>query len=183
MSSLIEKYNWTDELEPFCITIAVGAELALVETAFKIIPETRKLTTAAEYSDFAGDMSEGNDVVQINTLSNSVVVIENNGWTGCDLDHSIIKSIGCPVFVSVFRNINSVMQFTYAKNGVLVRQFDPLLYDAEGAIPEEASYSWNLEHPIVSAFALAETLTGIEMTRAWLLDQAHPTYRTRHGNG
>ena len=179
---MIEKYKWTDELEPFCISIAFGAKREAVETAFRIVPDSRKLTKVAELWDFAGPESQGNDVVQIDALANGIIAFENNGWTGEDNDGIVIKAIGCPAFVSIFRNVNAVMSFVYAKDGIVVRRFDPLLYEAEGALPEEKLYAWNLEHPTVSAFALAETLTGIEITQAWMLDQPHPTYRTLFGN-
>ena len=180
------KYRWIDAeaLDAFCLTIAVGAQLTAVESAFKIVPESRKLTTVAQYWDTFGKDSEGgNDAVQINTLGRSIIAFENNGWTGSDdYGQKLYIKIGCPVYVSIFKNINSVMRFLYASNGALVRAFDPLLYEPEGAIPEEGAFMWGLDHPLRSSFALAEKLTGIEITRDWLLGQAHPTYRTLHGN-
>ena len=180
----MEKYKWTEELEAFCLTLAVGAQRAEVERAFKIVPESRKLTTVAQYWEtFGQDSQGGNDTVQIDTISGSIVAFESNGWTGAD--HYELKTfslIKCRVYVSIFRNINASTSFVLARDGQLVRQFDPLLYEADGAVVEENAYAWGLEHPIPSAFVLAEKLTGVSVTRDWLLGQAHPTYRTLHGN-
>ena len=180
----MEKYEWTGELEAFCLTIAVGAQRAAVERAFRIIPESRTLTTVAQFWEIFGhDAQGGSDVVQIDPFGGSIIAFEGNGWTGADhYDVKTYSLLTCPVYVSIFRNINASMSFVLARDGQLVRQFDPLLYEAHGAIAEEAAYAWGLEHPIPSAFDLAEKLTGVSVARDWLLGQAHPTYRTLHGN-
>ena len=176
---MIDLYLWTNDLDPFCMTIMIGAKREAVDTAFKIVPASRKLTTIADHWTFAGPDSEGNGVVQIDTLESGLIAFESNGWTGDDA--SVIRQIAAPLSVSIFRNINAVMRVTVAQKGQVVRQFDPLLYDADGALPEESAYNWNVEHPVASSFSLAETLTGIEITQAWLLDQPHATYKTLHG--
>ena len=182
MKPALEKYSWTEELDAFCLTIAVGARTASVENAFDIVPDSRKLTMVDEHAQFVGLGSAGNAIVQINTLDNAVVAFETNGWTGVDdYDQKTFSRIACPQYVSIFRNINAAMSFLFARNGQLVRRFDPLFYEADDALPEEREYAWGLEHPLLSAFALAETLTGVVITRDWLLGQAHPTYRTQHG--
>ncbi len=178
---MIEHYLWVNKLEPFCLTIAVGANLSSVERAFQIIPQTQKLTLVSEYWEtFGKDDEQGCGCVQINTIGSAVVTFESNGWAGVATydNPSILSQINCPTYVSIYTSINADMSFVYAKDGILIRQFDPLLYDAEGALSEEATFTWGLAEPTASAFCLAEKLTGIVVTKEWLLGQRHPTYKT-----
>jgi hypothetical protein len=179
-------YNWLnhESLTAFCLTIAVGAALPDVEQAFQIVPSTRQDTRISEYWDtFGKDSAGGNDVVQLNSLHHSVIAVENNGWTGAD-DHDakLFAHITASAYVSIYSSVNGNMRFVYARNGTLVRAFDPLLYNADGALAEEQRFAWGTPAPLQSAFGLAEVLTGVVITEAWLLGQAHPTHRTRRGN-
>ncbi len=177
------KYRWVDEsqtMDAFCFCIAVGARRSAIDAAFKVVLASMRMTLAKDYFEFAGPESSGNDVVQIFEVNNAIVTFEGNGWTGDD--EEVIKQIAAPMSVSIFRNVNAVSRCTLAQNGEVIRQFDPLLYDASGALPEETALQWKSDHPLGAAFALAEMLTGVEITRSQLLDTLHPTYRTGYGN-
>ena len=78
--------------------------------------------------------------------------------------------------LSVFWNVNANMQFALARNGSLIRQFDPLLYDAADALPEESEFEWGTRRPRASALALMERMSGVQIDREWLLTPARPTY-------
>jgi hypothetical protein len=174
-----EHYGWTetDTLDAYCVSIIVGKEISLVETAFGIEHDTLKLANSNEMWDIAGPDSGGNDVVQIGMLENAVITYENNGWTGIDRD--LIKRIAAPIYVSMYRNVNAVMNFIYAKDGKIIREFDAVLYDPSQAIAEELELDFlnSDSHKDALSFALAEKLTGIAVNSDWLLEERRATYR------
>jgi len=57
-----------------------------------------------------------------------------------------------------------------------VRRFDPLLYEADGAIPEEEGLPFGVSGAVSGSFTLVERLTGVRLSQAWLLDDEHPTF-------
>jgi hypothetical protein len=76
----------------------------------------------------------------------------------------------------VFWNVNANMQFAFARQGSLVRLFDPLLYDPAEALPQEGEFEWGTHQPRASALALMERLSGVRFDRDWLLTAVRPTY-------
>ena len=145
-----------------------------VGKAYGIDPKTQTLATVDEMWALA-PTQHGNDIVQLAPLANAVVAYEANGFTG--IDEAVIAKISAPVSVSIFRNITAVMHFTLAKRGKIVRQFDPLMYDDGGLpLPEEAGMGFGLDYPVASAFALAQRLTAIEISKDWLLETRRPTF-------
>jgi hypothetical protein len=72
-------------------------------------------------------------------------------------------------------HLNLDSRFGCARDGVLVRVFDPVLGTSEvgDPLPEEAGAADG--QPIHAPLALAEALTGVRVTAAWLLGQARPT--------
>jgi Family of unknown function (DUF6461) len=177
MANIINKYQWvkTEALDAYCISIITGTELIAIETAFGIERNTLTQAKSSEMGAIAGPDSEGNDVVQIGELENAVITFENNGWTG--IDHRVIKHIAAPIYVSMYRNVNAVMRFVFAKNGEIIREFDAVLYDPELAIAEELALDFSGDDKDALSFALAEKLTGIPIDGAWLLEGRRPTYR------
>ena len=80
-----------------------------------------------------------------------------------------------------FWNVNSVMRFVFAEGGVIRRDFNPLLYDPNGSPSEESGLPFPSGDdgtlvPGRASLALIERLTGVEITRAWLLEPRHATY-------
>jgi hypothetical protein len=136
----------------------------------------------------AWQMSEsefGNDVIQIASIGEAVITYEPNGWHGVESQvATVLSRSGC--YAAYFWNVNSVMRFVFAEAGVIRRDFDPLFYDRhderDRSLPEESDLPFPSgdDGPIVpgrASLALIERLTGVEITRAWLLDTRHPTYR------
>lgn len=79
--------------------------------------------------------------------------------------------------VVIYRNVNAVSSFAYAKNGTVIREFDPLIFhDGQiGApLPQEAGIPFGNQsgdlHPMRNAFTLMERLTGIRLTEQDLLN-------------
>ena len=177
-------YEWTsdDGFGVYCLYIGVGAAPERVKAAFGIKPETEQLASASEMWKLPGLGDGGNDAVQIGQLGEAVVTYENNGWTG--VDEAVIKAIGATISVSLFRNVNAQTQFVYAKDGVIIRSFDPVMYDPEGAIAEETALHFGpvSDSPYsgvgneARAFQLMEILTGVRLERDWLLEERRPAY-------
>ena len=184
-STMPASYEWTREDEGFgvyCLYVGVGVGADSVMAAFGIVPDSEQLATAAQMLNFPGLGDGGNDCVQIGQIGDAIIAYEHNGWTGIDAD--VIKKIAAPISVSLYRNVNAVTQFVYAKHGEIIRTFDPVLYDPEGAIPEETALNftpvsdspYSGEGNEARAFQLMETLTGVRIERDWMLDLARPTF-------
>jgi hypothetical protein len=69
--------------------------------------------------------------------------------------------------VSVFWNVEADMRVLVADSGRITRDFNPLAYDPEGAMPEEAGLSFGEDDAPMEAasLAFAERLTGVQLTR------------------
>jgi hypothetical protein len=162
-----------DTFDCYCLYVGVGTSIEKVEEAFHVLPATQTMATAKEMWSM-GESSDGNDVVQVGRKAHAVIAYENNGWTGVDV--SVIQHIAAPISVSLYRSVNAHTQFIYARNGTVVRVFDPVLYNPEGAIAEELAL--NFAHSSdASVFELLEVLTGIVIERAWLLEERRCAYR------
>ena len=127
----------------------------------------------------------GNDLVQISSIGRAVVTFEPNGWHG--VGHELAAALSrSGRYAAYFWNVNALMQFVFAEAGEIKRDFDPLLYDNDGArekaLPEEMDLPFPTSGagpltPGRASLALVERLTGIEISRQWLLDEPHATYR------
>ena len=184
------KYAWldeddaTDDLMPGCVGVAIGPNEVMVRQLLAIDEGSRRDATVHE----AWQMSEsdsGNDVVQVAAIGKAVVTFEPNGWHGVEPKRAVALSRSGR-YVAYFWNVNAVTRLVFALAGVIQRDFDPLLYDSNGererALPEEVDLPFPAgdEGPLTpgrASLALIERLTGVEITRAWLLDEPHPTYR------
>jgi hypothetical protein len=100
---------------------------------------------------------------------------EANGWQGATPENADRLSQRGSL-VSMFWNVNSLMTFIAAEDGVVTRQFDPLFHDDDpsqtGDVgprhPFEAGLDWE-ESPRMSGLALLATLTGTEPAQpSWL---------------
>ena len=175
-------YRWVEDdpgFDAFCVSVLLGVSEDEVAEAFAVDRATRRLATFAEQGEMGVPYPEGygNDTVQIDALGNAVVCIESNGWAGVEGDRARRLPAGGSM-VAVYRNVNALMQFMYARQGEIVRSFDPLLYDPAGALDQEAGLPFGHPgSPTAAAFALMEGLTGIPLTRHWLIERAHPAYR------
>jgi uncharacterized protein DUF6461 len=132
----------------------------------------QSLDRSLEIEDYAW----GSDMVQIDEIDSWTVLIEPNGWVTAFGDALSRLSEGGRA-ANVLWNVNANMRFGWAVDGRLLRLFDPLLYDAEGALPEEAGLPFGHPgSPRGAALALMTRLTGVVIDPAWLLDRARPTF-------
>jgi hypothetical protein len=122
------------------------------------------------------DHAWGSVEVQVDALGDWTVLVEPNGFVTAYDDVLTRLSEGGKAG-NVFWNVNANMRFGWAVDGTLIRQFDPLLYDAAGALPEEAGLPFGHPgRPIGAALALLAGLTGVDIDQPWLLGRARPTF-------
>jgi uncharacterized protein DUF6461 len=182
------KYAWLDEddasgdLMAGCLGVAIGPNEVMVRQLFAVDEGSRRDATVHEAWQMSESVS-GNDVVQVAAIGKAVVTFEPNGWHGVEPERAVALSRSGR-YVAYFWNVNAVTRLVFALAGVIQRDFDPLLYDSDGerALPEEVDLPFPAgdDGPLTpgqAALALIERLTGVEITRAWLLDEPHPTYR------
>ena len=110
--------------------------------------------------------------VEAGAISGWTVVIELNGYQAT-LPELLEALSGGGEAVVIHQNVNGLASFQYAKNGTIVRAFDPLLPESGQIgepLPEEQGIVFPGEngelHPMPGAFLLAERLTGIRLTEA-----------------
>lgn len=67
-----------------------------------------------------------------------------------------------------------------AKNGKLIRDFDPFFYDRherKGALPEEKGLGFgSRQTPFAPSWRLIDRLTSLHVEKDWLYNTSHPTY-------
>jgi hypothetical protein len=178
----VSAYLWVDGEAAFdahCTSVALGPSIEAVVEAFAVEPDSRTSGTFAQQLDLSAPYPDGfgNDTIQIDPVDGAVVCLEANGWAGVDEGRARVLSAG-GVYVSAYRSVNADMQVVCARHGEIIRVFDPLLYDAEGALDEEAGLPFGHPgNPSPAAFALIERLTGVRLTRRLVLEDTHPLYR------
>ena len=189
MSDQWSKYAWRDEelnddLMSGCLGVVVGVEEAKVRELLAVDEGSRRNATVHD----AWRLSEsdfGNDLVQISSIGHAIVTFEPNGWHGVGYELAAALSRNGR-YAAYFWNVNALMQFVFAEAGEVKRDFDPLLYDNDGARGEGPARRDGSPIPPSdggpltpgrASLALIERLTGIETTREWLLDEPHATYR------
>ncbi len=181
------QYAWLDEddsdvVMAACLGVAVGATYETVIRTFAADDDLGEMTLADAWSQSSSGF--GNDVVQVAIVESGVVTIEPNGWHGVDGRVAADLSRN-GAYAAFFWNVNADMTFLYARDGVVVRIFDPLLYDrSEEALPQERGLPFPradaaASTPHRASLALLDLLTGVRATRPWLLDVRRRTYR-RH---
>lgn len=91
---------------------------------------------------------------------------EANGWQGVTPENAARLSRGGSL-VSMFWNVNSLMTFLAAEDGVVARKFDPLFHDDDPPPTEDvgrrhpAELDLDWEHsPRMSGLALLAAMTG-----------------------
>jgi hypothetical protein len=155
------------------MTFVEGLSPDEVEVRLGADPASLRSTTfeqAADEQDFVAERF----AVQIGVVDGWTVLVEPNGYI-CTQDAVLAGLSTAGRAVMVFWNVNLDSRFGYAREGVLVRVFDPVLGTSEvgDPLPEESGTSEG--QPIQAALALAEALTGVRVTGPWLLDEARNT--------
>lgn len=169
-------YAWAEGREAFCVSfVEAGTPEAVLEemvggcgTGIVSIGEARKWASEQVAPDSGSAIEAG-------VVGGWVVTVEANGYTATLADVVRRISKGSRAIV-VFRNIHAHTTFLYAVDGVVIRSFDPLLYDDptpwDGPpLPEESGLDFG-SLPMASAFACAERLTRLRFTPDLLDDHA-----------
>jgi hypothetical protein len=171
----------------FCVSFVEATEPEAVldkmvggcGTGIVSVAEAREWATKQKGPDYGS-------VIEAGIANGWVVTVEENGYTATLPDVVGRISKGTRAIV-VFRNIHDHASFLYAVDGIVVRSFDPVLYDDptpwDGPpLPEESGLDVG-SHPMASAFACAERLTRIRLTPAllddhgdWIAIGHHPSH-------
>jgi hypothetical protein len=170
--------DWSD-LMAVTVTFVKGVSPAEAVRRLRRDPASAENLLHEEVWELQGAGAELQLGIQVDELNDLTVIIEPNGWLLTTPEYAEAVSQGAEA-VSVYWNVNAVMQFVLARDGRIVRRFDPLLYDQPGdgePLPEEPQLPFgDPEHCRVAAIELAERIAGVHLTRDWLLAQRHPTY-------
>jgi len=178
----VHSYAWTeDEYGP----LAGGAAVALVRgksplEALEILGADKEVgpAPADEVREWAAaqDYREYGTALEAELLGDWTLVVELNGFRATDIALLRRLSKGGEALV-VYNNVNALMLFRYARDGRILRDFDPLLDPSDEAtdrLLEEQGITFpgdNDElHPLPGVYLLAERLTGIPLRAANLTD-------------
>jgi Family of unknown function (DUF6461) len=184
---MTETYDWAERAkgvdagapctaEAACITVAETAREEDVLEALGVDPSSRRMAT---FHEAEGLWSEAATPVQIWTSGGKTIAIEPNGYLG-SLPERLEKIAGAREVVSVYWNVNAVMQVLVVRDGVVVRQFDPLLYDEHSPLPEEVGLPFGAEgRALAAALAFLARRTGFVASEAEILGAKRATYLAR----
>jgi hypothetical protein len=147
----------------------------------RVIAELPRPLTFGEAQDEAtklDDFAWGSELLQADQVLDWAVFVEPWGWA-TSLSEIVAGTSKGGSAISVFWNVNAVMRVVVARDGQVVREFDPLIYDDGGApMPEEVGLPFGEVGPSRgAALVVAERLTGVALTKNWLLERRRPTYR------
>jgi hypothetical protein len=177
-----DPYTWTEsDRGPF----AVGAAVALVKScsparALDVLGAERatQAGSAQAVRDWAGrqDYQHYGTAVEAGDIGGWTLIVELNGYRATLPELLEALSQGGEAVV-VYQNVNALTSFQYARNGTIVRAFDPLLPhmgQIGQPLPEEQGIAFPGEngelHPMPGAFLLAERLTGIRLSESDLTE-------------
>ncbi|MEA2631369.1 MAG: hypothetical protein QOE66_1588 [Chloroflexota bacterium] len=188
MEDLTGAYGWAESgdrrLEAISITLVRPDD----EWPLQVLAPREQLPglmTVAEALEAEGDLVDfawGSVLVQTDSIDGWAALIEPNGWAA-SMPEALVRLAAFGEAVNVFWNVNAVMSFSLARDGALVRTFDPLLYDdTDGPLPDETELPWGVDLPRASALALVERLTHVRIDAAWLLERPRETFVVPIGN-
>ena len=174
--------SWTETYDGLCVSLVLGAEPGEAVRSL-CPPDLLTFPSSAAATAWVRD-SVAFDRTWLATgkVGDWTFVWEDNGFQGADLDRA--KSLATETtFVSMFWNVNSLMSFTLARHGQIVRQFDPLFHDDDPSpVPavgqpllDEAGLDWETE-PRLSGLTLLSRLTGTEPANPAWLNRAEVTF-------
>jgi|APFre7841882630_1041343.scaffolds.fasta_scaffold44439_2 hypothetical protein len=179
----IDRYRWIDgrqDLDAVSITLAWPADDALID----VLAPRRQLPMPLIYADalnaaFAlADFAAGSVLAQLDELQGWIAIIEPCGWAAAPPE-VVARLSAHGVAVNVFWNVNADMSACLARDGALVRQFDPLLYDpGDRPLPEERGLPFGDPSALVRRACLAflARCTGVGIGEAWLLETSRRTF-------
>jgi hypothetical protein len=176
---IVSRYMWVEESywQAACVTFVRGASVDEVMDRFGGDPDTAEWMTLREAVDSSASSDYADDDCQIilaDAVGEWVVVVEENGFQAT-LPEVVKKVSTGAQMVSVFWNVNSDSQFTYAVNGQVITTFD-LVFPEErsGSDPDYLLEPMSKllliseDQTLTFAFALAESITGVRFEQDWL---------------
>jgi hypothetical protein len=171
-------YTWIDEVMAATITFVQGPGLREVGNVLGFRWETQREETF--YDAQWANAETMAPVVQAAELHGRLVLVEPNGFLTTRPETAATLSRAGSL-ISVYWNVNRLMSFVAARDGVVVRRFDPLLFTstAEGTpLPEEEGLVFGQVEPspLGAAMQLTERLTGVAIGRAWFLEEPRKTW-------
>ena len=171
-------YEWADEIMAVTITLVRGLGWREVGDLIGVQWSTERTSTFHDAQWWQVDTMA--PVVQAGRLGDWLVVVEPNGYLTAMPDTAAAVSAGGTA-VSVYWNVNRLMNVVVARDGTVVRRFDPLLFasTARGEpLPEEAGLVFGQVEPppLIAALELAERVTGVRIEKRWLLDEPRRTW-------
>jgi hypothetical protein len=171
-------YTWVDEVMGASIAVVQGPELREVGDVLGFRWETER--EESFYDAQWANAETMAPVVQAAELDGWLVLVEPNGFLTSRPETAATLSRAGSLF-SVYWNVNRLMSFVAARDGVVVRRFDPLLFGstAEGKplAEEEGLVFGQVEpSPLSAAMQLTERLTGVTIGRAWILEETRKTW-------
>jgi hypothetical protein len=179
---LLAAYAWAESADPRLEAMSItlvrpGDERALqVLAPREQLPGPMTVAQGLRAQDGIPDFAWGSVLVQTDSIDHWAALVEPNGWAA-SMPEVVARLSEQGEAVNAFWNVNAVMSFTLARDGGVVRTFDPLLYDAlDGPLPEETDLPWGVGRPRASALALMERLTGVRIGRDWLLERPRETF-------
>jgi hypothetical protein len=167
-----------------CLSVVIGASEEDVIEAFGLDRARVAVVTGKEAFELQRPGSEV--VVQVARLGDAIVTFEPNGYEGSK--HALATALSARGrYVSYYEGATAVTEFIYAEGGALLRSFEPLLYGSDGeparALPVEEGLPFDrfeadgqTAKTGRSCLMLIERLTGIQISRQWLLDKPRATY-------
>jgi uncharacterized protein DUF6461 len=169
-------YAWAEGRDAFCVSLVEATSPEAVLRKMMVDGSATGFVSVAEARAWASRQIGQDDgsVIEAGIVGGWVVTVEANGYQAT-LPAAVHRiSVGSRAVV-VFRNVHGHTSFLYAVDGIVVRSFDPLLYDDptpwDGPpLPEESGLDFGSGHAMASAFACAERLTGIRLTPELLDD-------------
>lgn len=160
-------YAWADERDALCVCFIESTTPK--EVLERMVGECGTgILSVAEAREWVSEQTEPGypSTIEAGIVGGWVVIVEANGYHLAPVIRRV--STGSRAVV-LFRNIHAHTTFLYMVDGLVVRSFDPLLHGVptpwEGPpLPEESGLDFGSGHPMASAFACAERLTGVRLT-------------------
>ncbi|MBM9623791.1 DUF6461 domain-containing protein [Streptomyces zhihengii] len=189
MTATAADYLWFEEDFPelanaYCVTLVQG--LSPLDVLQRLDGRDEPPRTGADEIDEAAyDLLCADDARQLlamTTVGDWTLIIEPNGYLGVSEDRALPASAGTR-WISHFANINGVDAFLWAEDTTKRLSFEPLFPDSRwGTTPDDVlqpmhdiGFQFTAETSDTAdslagpaAFALAEHLTGIRLTRELL---------------
>lgn len=184
--ALSDEDSWTAEYDAVCISLIQG--VVPNDARDVMCPEgSYEFDSRDEVEAWVLD-SESYDRawLAVGEVRGLTFLWEQSGWAGAD--PALARAVSeRGSFQGMFWNVNSVMNFLLARQGVLLRQFDPLFHDDDPSpvsevgdrLSEEVGLDWE-SAPRLSGLEVLSRLTGVDPVSPVLLEAPEVRFFGRH---